>query len=189
MQWQVHFRFSEVVIFVCGTSGAAGFVVLPAFVTHYSPLTSQWTEEHKHSHRHIKFRSCLFICDGNKFNFYVWSKFSPLVFILHMCIKQYCINYIGYRYVFLGAYFITLTIVIYQYSNCVPSLWTECLWLIEKWCKRGWRREVMKTVCGGSGVFGVSHGKAQPTGNPSWQPPPHQPSGCAGRLLMTRTEC
>ena len=42
---------------------------------------------------------------------------------------------------------------------------------MEKWCRRGWKREVMTTVWGGSAVFGVSRGKIQPTGNALHNPP------------------
>ena len=39
--------------------------------------------------------------------------------------------------------------------------------MVEKWCGRDGKREVMTTAGDGGGVFGVSKGKTQPTGNPS----------------------
>ena len=55
-----------------------------------------------------------------------------------------------------------------------------------KWCGRGRRRGVMKTVGvwrwdgGGCWVFGVSKGISKASGNGSRQLPLHHPSGCSG---------
>ena len=46
----------------------------------------------------------------------------------------------------------------------------------------------MKMAVGGGGVFGMSKGKIQPTGNLSKQPPLHHTSGCSGRQPPTGTE-
>ena len=137
----------------------------------------------------MKWRCCLFVFDKQISCCNFWLKFSSSFFCCVCASNSTYINCIGYMYMHLWLhdntnYHCNLTIK----KNRIPTSVDWILWLMEKWCGRDRKREVVTTAGGGGGVCWVSKGKTQPIGNPSWQPPLHHPSGCTGRQPPNGTE-
>ena len=89
MQWRVHFGYSEVVIFVCGTSYAADFSCCLCTCNTLQPRDSSVNR----GRREIDTRCCLFICGRNKFHVYKFRLKLPPSFSYCACASDSaCIN-------------------------------------------------------------------------------------------------
>ena len=81
-------------LFLSVDSCTADLFVCVCFLTYCSPFTPLRTGEGRRLYRHMKFRRCLCVFDGNKCQFNnFWLKFSPLfLYCVHDQLHRFYVN-------------------------------------------------------------------------------------------------